>query len=478
MIVTDRQLTNARAQADRFREALKALEAGSLDFTDLDPRLKAAQIDSVRADLAILESDVAEFERLRDGEVRSFDTDSLADLPRILIRARIAAGLTQRQLGERLGLKEQQIQRYEATFYEGASFSRMVDVADAIGLVVNKRLELIEPSDPQAVVKRLSAIGLDEGFLKRRITRDLDLDRDRKSVSVMADRVGAIFDWSPGDILGSGALDPAQLGGASARFKMPKGRDARSASIYAAYAYHLATLCAKAMADRPRAAIPTDWRAFRNALVHRHDSVDFRACLDMAWDLGVVVLPLNDPGAFHGACWRINHVNVVVLKQAHRYPARWLFDLIHELRHAADDPEAAEFEVVEGEETSEERRTSRDEQLCSWFAGQVTLDGAAEPLVEQAIAQADGDLRRLKTAVTAVATQSGADVSSLANYVAHRLSLQKVNWWGVAANLQDTTYDPLVFARDVFFQRFAFEGLGDRELDLLTLALHDEAADG
>jgi transcriptional regulator with XRE-family HTH domain len=478
VIVTDRQLANAKAQADRFREALTALEAGSLNFTDLDPRLKAAQIDSVRADLAILETDIAEFERLRDGAVRSFDTDSLADLPRVLIQARIAAGLTQRQLGERLGLKEQQIQRYEATLYDGASFSRMVDVADAIGLVVNKRLELIEPSDPQAIVKRLSAIGVDEGFLKRRITRDLDLDRDRESVSVMADRVGAIFDWSPPDILGSGALDPAQLGGATARFKMPKGRDARSASIYAAYAYHLATLCAKAMADRPRAAIPTEWRAFRNALVHQHGGVDFRACLDMAWDLGVVVLPLNDPGAFHGACWRINHVNVVVLKQAHRYPARWLFDLIHELRHAADHPEAAEFEVVEGEETSEERRTSRDEQLCSWFAGQVTLDGAAEPLVEQAIAQADGDLRRLKIAVTAVATQSGADVSALANYVAHRLSLQKVNWWGVAANLQDTTYDPLIFARDVFFQRFAFEGLGDRELDLLTLALHDEASDG
>lgn len=476
MIVTDRQLAHAKAQAERFRNALAALEAGSLNLTDLDPRLKAAQIDSVRADLAILESQIAEFERLREGEVRSFDTASLADLPKVLIQARIAAGLTQRQLADRLGLKEQQIQRYEATTYDGASFSRMVDVADAIGLQVNKRLALIEPNDPQAVMKRLSAIGLDEGFLKRRITRDLDLNRE--SVGVMADRVGAIFDWAPRDILGSGTLDPSQFGGATARFKMPKGRDSRSASIYAAYAHHLATLCAKAMADRPRATIPTEWRTFRNSLVHQHGGVDFRACLDMAWDLGVVVLPLNDPGAFHGACWRINHVNVVVLKQAHRYPARWLFDLIHEMRHAADHPDAAEFEVVEGEETSDERRTSRDEQICSWFAGQVTLDGEAESLVEAAIAQAGGDLRRLKTAVTTVADQSGADVSALANYAAHRLSLQKVNWWGVAANLQDTSYDPLVFARDVFFQRFAFEGLGDRELDLLTLALHDEAADG
>lgn len=476
MIVTDRQLTHAKAQAERFRNALSALESGSLDSTDLDPRLKTAQIDSVRADLALLEADIQEFERLRDGDVRSFDTDSLADLPRLLIQARIAAALTQRQLADRMGLKEQQIQRYEATAYDGASFSRMVDVADAIGLQVSKRLELMQPSDPQAVLKRLSAIGLDEGFLKRRIARDIGVNRE--SMGVIADRVGAIFDWSPRDILGSGSLDPSRLGGATARFKMPKGRDSRSAAIYAAYAHHLAMLCAKAMADRPRAAIPNEWRAFRNALVHDHGGVDFRACLNMAWDLGVVVLPLNDPGAFHGACWRIDHVNVVVLKQNHRYPARWLFDLIHELRHAADHPEVSEFEVVEGEETSDERRTSHDELVCSWFAGQVTLDGEAESLVAAAIEQAGGDMRRLKTAVTAVASQSGADVSALANYAAHRLSLQKINWWGVAANLQDTSYDPLVFARDVFFQRFAFEGLGDTELELLTLALHDEAADG
>lgn len=476
MIVTDRQLTHAKAQAERFRTALAAMETGSLDCTDLDPRLKAAQIESVRADLAILEAQISDFERLRDGEVRSFDADSLADLPRLLIRARIAAGLTQRQLAERLGLKEQQIQRYEAANYDGASFARMVEVADAIGLQVRKRLELIEPGDPQALLKRLSAIGLDERFLKRRIARDLDFSPE--TVGILADRVGAIFDWSPGAILGSGALDASQLGGATARFKMPKGREARSAAVYTAYAHHLARLCAKAMANRPRGEIPSEWRAFRNALVHGYGGVDFRACLHMAWDLGVVVLPLNDPGAFHGACWRIDHVNVVVLKQAHRYPARWLFDLIHELRHAADHPQAAEFEVIEGEETSDERRTSRDEQVCSWFAGQVTLNGEAEKLVAAAIEQAGGDLRGLKTAVIAVAEQSGADVSALANYAAHRLSLQKVNWWGVAANLQDTSYDPLVFARDLFFQRFAFESLGETELDLLTLALHDEVADG
>jgi hypothetical protein len=65
-------------------------------------------------------------------------------------------------------------------------------------------------------------------------------------------------------------------------------------------------------------------------------------------------------------------------------------------------------------------------------------------------------------------------IGQLANYMAFRLSLQGENWWGSAANLQDTTYDPLVVAREIFFDRFAFEGLADADLELLTLALHEE----
>lgn len=476
MIVNERQLAVARTQAQSFRTALEALESGSLDNSDLHPLIKTAQLDAVRADLQALETEIADYQRLRSGEVKRFDLSSLAELPEALIRARIAAGLTQRQLGERLGLKEQQIQRYEASRYDGASFARLVDVADAIGLQIHKQLKLMETADPTAVVQRLKAIGLDESFIRRRIAPDLDFAGD--NLKRIAERVGTIFDWSEDAILGSGALDPAQLGGATARFKMPKGREGRSAAIYTAYAFRLATLCAQAMTNRPRENVPTDWRKFRTELLERYGAVEFRSVLSLAWDLGVVVLPLNDPGAFHGACWRVNGVNVIVLKQAHRYPARWLFDLIHELRHAAEKPDADEFEVVEGAETSDERRMSREEQLCSWFAGQVTLNGRAEDLVQEAVNRVSGDLRRLKGAVEAVAGDRDVDVAALANYAAFRLSLQGENWWGAAANLQDTSYDPLVAAREVFFERFAFEGLGETDLNLLTLALHDEAPDG
>lgn len=472
MITNERQLQISKAQAERFRKSLAALEGGELDGTDFDPLMKQAQIDAVRGQLETLLSEIADYEDLRSGRVSAIELDSLAELPEGLIRARIAAGLTQKELAVRLGLREQQIQRYEASRYDGVTFSRIVDVADAIGLKVRKRLEVMKTQSAEAVIERLRSIGLGNEFIKRRISPDVTLDENGAREIVR--RVGTIFGWSPEAIFGSGTVDPSQLGGATARFKMPKGRDARSALVYTAYAHRLATICGKAMYGSPRRQVPTNWQSFRDELISRRGGVDFKAALSFAWDLGIVVLPLNDSGAFHGACWRIKGVNVVVLKQALRYPARWLFDLLHELRHAGESPELDEFEVLEAAETSDERRSSREEQEASWFAGQISLNGRAEDLTKECLAVADNDLRSLKRAVETVALRQDVSVSQLANYVAFRLSLQGQNWWGVATNLQDKSFDPLAHARDVFFERFPFAAVTQSDVELLSLALHDE----
>ena len=417
-------------------------------------------------------SEIREYEELRSGAIPTFELNSLAELPYGLIRGRIAAGLTQKELATRLGLREQQIQRYEASKYEGATFSRIVDVADAIGLKVRKRLEIMQTRSAEAVIERLRSIGLGIDFIKRRISPDVTLDEGGAQEIVR--RVGLIFGWSPDVLFGSGTLDPSQLGGATARFKMPKGRDARFALVYTAYAYRLAIVCGSAMAARPRRRVPTNWQTFRNELVERYGTVEFRSALSFVWDMGVVVLPLSDSGSFHGACWRVKGVNVVVLKQAARYSARWLFDLLHEVRHAGESQDAEEFEVVEASETSEERRNSREEKEASWFAGQVSLDGRAEERTKECLVVAGNDVRRLKISVETVAARRQVSAGSLANYLAFRLSLQGENWWGVATNLQDKSYDPLICARDVFFERFPFDELSEPDCELLSLALHDE----
>lgn len=471
MITNERQLQISRTQAARFRESLAALEE-SKDSSGVDAVMRQVEIDSVRGQLDMLLDEIQQYEDLRSGKTSTIELSSLAELPSGLIRARIAAGLTQKDLAERLGLKEQQIQRYEATKYEGATFSRIVDVADAIGVSVRKQLEVLKTTSVEAVVRRLQNLGLGDDFIRKRISPDLNLSE--AGAREIVKRVGSIFGWAPEVLLGSGSIDPVGLGGATARFKMPKGRNARSAVVYTAYAYRLAMICAQAMAGRPREAIPTDWRALRKEIVQRYGKVDFESAVSTAWDLGVVVLPLNDAGSFHGACWRVGGVNVIVLKQSLRYPARWLFDLLHELRHAAESPDVEEYEIIEESEVSGERANSKEEQEASWFAGQVSLDGRAEELVQQSLMMADNDLRRLKDSVPTVAAQHRISASLLANYMAFRLSLQGENWWGVAANIQDKNPDPLLQARELFFERFSFNELSQPDSDLLMLALQDE----
>jgi transcriptional regulator with XRE-family HTH domain len=65
----------------------------------------------------------------------SVTVGSLDGLAYALIQARIAAGLTQ-ELAQKLGLKKQQVQRYEATKYATANLERLQAVTMALEVQV------------------------------------------------------------------------------------------------------------------------------------------------------------------------------------------------------------------------------------------------------------------------------------------------------------------------------------------------------
>ncbi len=103
-------------------------------------------IESLESELEILRDDLDRYEALKTGKVKKRSVRSLRELPVLLIEGRIAAGLTQRQLAERLALPEQQIQRYESTMYSGVSLDRLQDVADALGLEIEERVTYAAPA--------------------------------------------------------------------------------------------------------------------------------------------------------------------------------------------------------------------------------------------------------------------------------------------------------------------------------------------
>jgi DNA-binding XRE family transcriptional regulator len=120
------------------RDALQRLEAGLSHAGDheaeREPLLQRAMGDAVRGEIEILRRQMETYEALRDGRVSKTSFGSLAGVADALIAARIAAGWSERDLAERLGLKRQVIERYEATRYQTATFARLVETAAALGV--------------------------------------------------------------------------------------------------------------------------------------------------------------------------------------------------------------------------------------------------------------------------------------------------------------------------------------------------------
>ncbi len=87
--------------------------------------MRELQLEALAGTLGDFAAELAEYDDLNNATL--IEATGIGEFPTALIRARIARGLTQRELAERLGLAEQAIQRYEATDYLGVSFSRLVE---------------------------------------------------------------------------------------------------------------------------------------------------------------------------------------------------------------------------------------------------------------------------------------------------------------------------------------------------------------
>jgi ribosome-binding protein aMBF1 (putative translation factor) len=133
MIKNERQYWITKAQASRFSRSLHSLRQRRGEDRAIRPLIAKAQEDAVESQLADLRSELREYESLKAGGFQPDGLNVIADLPIVLIKARIAQGLSQKDLAERIGLKEQQIQRYEATDYASASLTRIKEVASALG---------------------------------------------------------------------------------------------------------------------------------------------------------------------------------------------------------------------------------------------------------------------------------------------------------------------------------------------------------
>ena len=102
--------------------------------------------DALRSQVLDLQREVEEYEDLASGNTPMQEFTNIRDLPKTLIKRRISLGLSQKALAEKIGLQEQQIQRYEHTDYESASYARLKEISDALSLEKQK-IGLSPPSE-------------------------------------------------------------------------------------------------------------------------------------------------------------------------------------------------------------------------------------------------------------------------------------------------------------------------------------------
>jgi len=482
MIKNERQYRITKAQVEKFEQALEEFEAQTKDNDQIHPLLLQTQRYALQSQLDDLHSQVEEYDALKSGKYKVIELDSLEELPRVLIQARIAAGLSQKDLAERLGLKEQQIQRYEATEYASVSFERLNEIIRALGVKVRENIFLPDTQISLGMLlKRLKTVGIDTTFIENRLVPsslwehlkgELNGVDISESVLKVASIVGRIFEWDTATIFSTTPLELDMTTIGTTRFKKPARANERKTNAYTVYAHYLALLVHELTSELPKKPIPTKASDVREALLSIYGSITLKNMLDYVWSLGVPVLPLYDPGAFHGACWRVEGRNVIVLKQQTQSEARWLFDFLHEFRHAGQSPDENNFELIEDNEIGQGRKQAQEEQIASTFAGNVLLDGRATEIAKKCVQAANGSVERLKAIVPQVAVEENVAVDALANYLAFRLSSQNnIGWWGTAHNLQTFDSSPWQIARDVFLERVNLERLNEIDRGLLIQAL-------
>lgn len=146
MITNERQYRITSAQLVKLKTAI-----GNFDIKEATKRIKSkilakAEIEALRSEYENLSMQLHEYETLKSGTVEILKASNLEELPSILIRARIVKGLSQRQLADAIGLKEQQIQRYEAEEYASANLRRLADVSNALSLSITEIAEFVATS--------------------------------------------------------------------------------------------------------------------------------------------------------------------------------------------------------------------------------------------------------------------------------------------------------------------------------------------
>jgi DNA-binding XRE family transcriptional regulator len=133
-----------REEQERLAEHRKRLEEMGLAVDEVKRAL-----DPLRSFHEQLSEEVESYERLKRGEFG--ELLNLHGLGTMIVALRIALGLTQRELAERLGVHESQVSRDERNEYNAITVDRASRILDAFGVELRSVFEkpIVRHQGPQ-----------------------------------------------------------------------------------------------------------------------------------------------------------------------------------------------------------------------------------------------------------------------------------------------------------------------------------------
>ncbi|MEQ8756978.1 MAG: helix-turn-helix transcriptional regulator [Coleofasciculus sp. G1-WW12-02] len=158
MIKNEKQYEYSQECARKFEYSIKMLDQDKA-LKNKDPDGWQLSRDVKQSHLRALQAEIAEYERLincDNSQPIKIKVESLNKLPDALIKARIAAKMSQEELADLLGIEQQRVKQYEDTDYQCASFVEILEVSTALGVEFETAVMQVDFEEIEAVKKSVA----------------------------------------------------------------------------------------------------------------------------------------------------------------------------------------------------------------------------------------------------------------------------------------------------------------------------------
>lgn len=138
MIKNDFQYQVTQEWVEKFTKSIATMESNKYRKA-ADYERWEVERSALQSHLDKLKAEIAEYENLISHDSHTpivLILDDIYYLPQLLIKARMAAKLSQKELGALAGLSEEKIKEYEEKDYEGASYLDVLGVFMALDIKV------------------------------------------------------------------------------------------------------------------------------------------------------------------------------------------------------------------------------------------------------------------------------------------------------------------------------------------------------